>query len=217
MTTWPSSNKTSTTDIDHDVDVPNLSRAAIKNDVDNVNDIIDMFNITDPAQGDVLSYDANATNFTLVTGNIVRARLTFTGYDDDLADGATNADDRRNFEMDRAQTNDPFNITTELPGDGLELQPGQYIIESHCTYAVDGQGLKHLLIDVTSGYPIDSAIQNLLTQYNTDNFQFAQPHHYFTFTVSTGTTKKLAMFAYDDGNNYDYEQSTILVHVTKIG
>lgn len=216
MTTWPSSNKTSTTDIDHDVDVPNLSRAAIKNDVDNVNDIIDIFDITDPAQGDVLSYDSSEAKFTLETSNIVRASLKFNGYDDDLTPDTTNADDRRNFEMDRAETNDPFNLTTELPGDGVELQPGQYIIESHCTYA-GGSGLKHLMIDVTSGYPTDSTIQNLLTQYSTDNFKFARPHHYFSFTVADGTTKKLAMFAYDDGADYDYEQSIILVHITKIG
>jgi hypothetical protein len=43
MTTWPSASKASTTNLDSGTDKPRLARADIKQNVDNVNDIIDYF------------------------------------------------------------------------------------------------------------------------------------------------------------------------------
>jgi hypothetical protein len=58
MTTWPSSNKATTTDIDQGTDSPNLSRAQIKKDIDNINSITDTFDIpTDTPNGSILAYD----------------------------------------------------------------------------------------------------------------------------------------------------------------
>ena len=44
MTTWPSGTKASTANLDSGTDKPRLARPDIKQNVDNVNDIIDFFN-----------------------------------------------------------------------------------------------------------------------------------------------------------------------------
>ena len=44
MTTWPSGTKASTANLDSGTDKPRLARTDIKQNVDNVNDIVDFFN-----------------------------------------------------------------------------------------------------------------------------------------------------------------------------
>ena len=59
MTTWPSSTKASTANVDSGYDKPRLARPDIKQNIDNVNDIIDYFDgggsIT--ATGDQISFN----------------------------------------------------------------------------------------------------------------------------------------------------------------
>ena len=49
MATWPSGTKAGTTHLDAGTDSPRLARPDIKQNVDNVNAIIDMFNIDSPS------------------------------------------------------------------------------------------------------------------------------------------------------------------------
>ena len=65
MATWPSGSKASTTNLDAGSDRPSLARADIKQNVDNVNSIIDMFSISAPVDGYVLKYNNATSNFTL--------------------------------------------------------------------------------------------------------------------------------------------------------
>lgn len=65
MATWPSGNKASTTNLDAGTDKPSLARADIKQNVDNVNDIIDMFNISAPTNNQILKYNSTNTRFEL--------------------------------------------------------------------------------------------------------------------------------------------------------
>jgi hypothetical protein len=58
MTTWPSGTKASTEHLDQGSDKPRLARLDIKQNVDNVNDIIDYFNISSAADGDILVYNS---------------------------------------------------------------------------------------------------------------------------------------------------------------
>jgi hypothetical protein len=59
MTTWPSASKASTSNLDSGSDKPRLARADIKQNVDNVNDIIDYFDGGGPitATGDQISFN----------------------------------------------------------------------------------------------------------------------------------------------------------------
>lgn len=65
MTTWPAGSKASTENLDSGSDKPRLARADIKQNVDNVNAIIDMFNIDSPIDKQYLAYDGNTQNFEL--------------------------------------------------------------------------------------------------------------------------------------------------------
>jgi hypothetical protein len=64
MATWPTS-PASTANLDAGTDRPSLARPDLKTNVDNVNAIIDMFNITSPSNGNILKYSSSTTKFEL--------------------------------------------------------------------------------------------------------------------------------------------------------
>jgi len=74
MTTWPSGTKAGTSNLDSGTDKPRLARPDIKQNVDNVNDIIDYFNGGGPitSTGDQISfnkgYKENINTLTSSTG-----------------------------------------------------------------------------------------------------------------------------------------------------
>ena len=68
MPTWPSGTKAGTTNVDNPNDLVVDARADIKQNIDNVNDIIDTFSITSPNDGDVLQYNSTAGTFSPVAG-----------------------------------------------------------------------------------------------------------------------------------------------------
>jgi len=59
MPTWPSGTKASTANVDQGSDQISQARADIKQNIDNVNDIIDTFNISSPTDGDLLQYSTS--------------------------------------------------------------------------------------------------------------------------------------------------------------
>lgn len=67
MATWPSGSKASTTNLDAGTDKPSLARADIKQNVDNVNSIIDMFNISGPSNNQILKYSTANSRFELAS------------------------------------------------------------------------------------------------------------------------------------------------------
>lgn len=67
MAIWPSASKASTTNLDSGTDSPAAARADIKTNVDNVNSIIDMFNITSPTNNQILQYSSANARFEVAT------------------------------------------------------------------------------------------------------------------------------------------------------
>jgi hypothetical protein len=66
MATWPTS-PASTANLDAGTDRPSLARPDLKTNVDNVNAIIDMFNVTaSPTNGHILKYSSSTTKFEMV-------------------------------------------------------------------------------------------------------------------------------------------------------
>ena len=114
MATWPTGTKASTANLDAGTDSPRLARADIKQNVDNVNAIIDMFNIDSPTNGQVLKYNTSNARFELdtdATGSAVSA-TTFVG--DDSTGTAVNPGET--FKIAGTQ-----NITTAVSGDTLTI------------------------------------------------------------------------------------------------
>jgi len=114
MATWPTGTKASTANLDSGSDSPRLARADIKQNVDNVNAIIDMFNIDGPTNGQVLKYNTSNSRFELdtdATGSAVSA-TTFVG--DDSTGTAVNPGET--FKIAGAT-----GITTAVSGDTLTI------------------------------------------------------------------------------------------------
>jgi|DEB0MinimDraft_10_1074344.scaffolds.fasta_scaffold25023_2 hypothetical protein len=69
MTTWPSGTKASTANLDAGSDKPRLARPDIKQNVDNVNDIIDYFNVSSATDGQMLVYNSSTQKIELGSSN----------------------------------------------------------------------------------------------------------------------------------------------------
>lgn len=67
MATWPSGTKASTANLDAGTDRPSLARPDIRQNVDNVNSVIDMFNIVTPTDNQILKYSTSNTRFELAS------------------------------------------------------------------------------------------------------------------------------------------------------
>jgi hypothetical protein len=67
MPTWPTT-KASTDNVDSGSDKPRLAREDIKQNIDNVNSIIDIFNIGSVSEGQTLVYDSGNARFNV--GNV---------------------------------------------------------------------------------------------------------------------------------------------------
>ena len=78
MTTWPSGTKASTANLDSGTDKPRLARVDIKQNVDNVNDIVDFFDGSSPADGDIFVYNSSNAKFEKNTSNTKFTKLVQT-------------------------------------------------------------------------------------------------------------------------------------------
>ena len=82
MATWPSGTKAGTTHLDAGTDSPRLARPDIKQNVDNVNAIIDMFNIDSPSANQILKYNSSNARFELASDATgTSTGITFSGDD----------------------------------------------------------------------------------------------------------------------------------------
>ena len=95
MPTWPSGSKASTTNVDQPNDLIRLARPDIKQNIDNVNDIIDTFNIATPNNNDTLQYNSttgvwdSVAGFTKATAVIDSFNLSLSASLTDYSGGFT--------------------------------------------------------------------------------------------------------------------------------
>ena len=142
MTTWPAGSKATTTSIDQGTVNPNLSRAQIKQDIDNINTITDTFNIpTTTPNGAILAYDDAAGEFNTTSAqSLVKAFLVYKDFETTLSDAQddngiypTTTDGRRNNMLNRSLTFDPYGLITDITGDGFTLPEGTYLVKTQST------------------------------------------------------------------------------------
>ena len=137
---WPSGTKASTANVDQGGDKISLARADIKQNIDNVNEIIDHINITSPSDGDVLRYSSSSgkweqvastsiiTQFAVFQDNGSASAVSLGGYD---YRSVTEIFDSGNF----------ASITTDTNGiDQINLSDGTYMIEFSGEYTGTNAG-----------------------------------------------------------------------------
>ena len=78
MTTWPSGTKASTQHTDQGSDKPRLARVEINQNISNVNDVIDYFNVASASDGDILVYNSSTAKIELNTSNSKFTNITQT-------------------------------------------------------------------------------------------------------------------------------------------
>jgi hypothetical protein len=81
MPTWPSGTKASTLNVDAGSDQISSARIDIKQNIDNVNDIIDTFNIASPSDGDLLQYSTSSGKWEQVATSSVGAQANIVVFD----------------------------------------------------------------------------------------------------------------------------------------
>lgn len=131
---WPSGTKASTANVDEGSDSISNARADIKQNIDNVNDMIDHLNISSPSDGDVLRYSSSSGKweqvastslnipFAVFQDNGGASAVALGGYD---YRSVTEIFDSGNF----------ASITTDTNGiDQINLSDGTYMIEFSGAY-----------------------------------------------------------------------------------
>jgi len=114
MATWPIGTKASTANCDSGTDSPRLFRSDAKQNIDNVNAIIDMFNIDSPTDGQILKYNNSNARFELDTDATGSATAATTFVGDDSTGTAVNPGET--FKIAGAT-----GITTAVSGDTLTI------------------------------------------------------------------------------------------------
>ena len=174
MTTWPTT-KATTTYLDQGTDSPRLARPELKQNVDNVNDIIDMFNIASPTNNQILKYSTAAGRFELATDT--STGITLVGDDSTgtlISDGET-------FKIAGAG-----NITTAVSGDTITITgtEAQSIFQ---TIAVAGQS--SVVADTATDTLTLAAGSNIsiTTNAGTDTITIAGTDTNTTYSISAET------------------------------
>lgn len=128
MPTWPSASKASTTNVDQGSDKISLARADIKQNFDNVNDIIDTFNISSPSDGDLLQYSSSSGQWEQIASTDVAknyAIFKMAASSDDAGGGLYH------WAIDTVNYNAGFltNNSDSAGGYNFTLETGTYTIE----------------------------------------------------------------------------------------
>ena len=130
---WPTSSKATTTHTDSPGDNPQNARAEIKQDIDNVNAIIDTFDISSPVNNDTLAYNGATGKFTtgIASSLNVSAIIFYRFFETGISGNGTDSDGRRNNQMRKLYEIDPFGLVSFTGDDRFVLGAGEYIIECH--------------------------------------------------------------------------------------
>ena len=205
---WPSGSKAPTTNVDSGTDSITSARADIKQNIDNVNDIIDHLNITSPTDGDVLKYSSSSGKWEQVASTSVSGSrsahllMHSTGYryrDPKYSRKITTIYDVGNIgitgEVDSA--GDPSDSAGNLLSDvyTFALTAGTYTLHVMPGYDV---GTNSLTTTYFWNLTADESIQNITSfSMGGGHYRLYTPPVPFTLTgtttleISTSTTDSL--------------------------
>lgn len=123
---WPTT-KATTTSLDSGTDDPNVARVQIKQNVENVNDIIDFLNLTSLTDKDILQYNASNGTFDNITlsnaGLQKQALITLTATTYALTVGT------RYYGL--TETSDPYGLVSINSNGKIRFaETGDYLFEA---------------------------------------------------------------------------------------
>jgi hypothetical protein len=169
MTTWPATTKASTTHVDAGTDQISLARADIKQNIDNVNDIIDIFDIASPTNGDLIKYNSSTTKWEKVASTAVGSTVKFAILTIKSGAGAGVAI-TGGFRLDITAKSDADNMITLLDVDSageharFSLAPGTYGMHTQ-TDAAYGGNEEPILYNVTAAENFNASLRTNINFY----------------------------------------------------
>ena len=189
MPTWPSGSKASTTNVDQPNDLIRLARPDIKQNIDNVNDIIDTFNIATPNNNDTLQYNSTTGVWDSVAG-FTKATAVIDSFN--LSYSASSTDYSGGFSIVGTQN---AGITTGTSGgkSTLTIPAGTWIHEIVQTQIFGAYGAGTVRTNLSANWKdINSDSAGDLTIYTTNSraisFYFRLLGGSTVFTLDTETT-----------------------------
>jgi len=213
---WPSGTKAGTTNVDAGTDLIANARPDIKQNIDNVNEIIDHLNISSPSDGDVLKYSSSSGKWEQVQASTLGTQVAV------LDVLAPNLDENATVGVDSAaalltaqvtENKDPGGFVS-ISGDSanayeITLDAGSYMIELLAGSLISALSYDFKLSDKTN----DSAVEwtHNVTSSNTQNTFTSK--FYDTAVYSTTLTVR---FGYVDNTEGDatYTGQILITKIT---
>lgn len=195
MPTWPSGTKASTTNVDAGTDQISQARADIKQNIDNVNTIIDTFNISSPSDGDLLQYSTSSGKWEQVATSSVGAQANIVVFDSTVNE-------------DSAGVASDYDSTFTVSGGGSITTSTNTITVPAGIYVLQSLGLIFHSTGATSPYATDKITINLINntgavlatsqKFNalTTSIFFGFDTH---FTLASSTTCRIQVKIEEDG------------------
>lgn len=206
---WPSSTKASTANVDAGSDSISLARPDIKQNIDNVNSIIDEFNIASPSVGQTLVYDGSVWQPKVAPNvNVIEQDSAY----DAPSSGA-------NSEAD-------YSSTFTLSGNGGLTTTSNYVTFPAGTYTIQSMGAQNITgspIDATDRVEIrlrtDDSAQDLIAYADSEITGVSSiPVTYrvifgfgVVYTFASDTNVKLTFEVFENGANTTYTINPIRV------
>ena len=213
---WPSGTKAGTTNVDAGTDLIANARPDIKQNIDNVNEIIDHLNISSPSDGDVLKYSSSSGKWEQVQATTLGTQVAV------LDVSAPNLDENTTVGVDSAaalltaqvtENKDPGGFVS-ISGDSanayeITLDAGSYMIELLAGSLTNAQTYTLQLDDKTN----DSASAWSMSVSNTDQTNTFVSKFYDTAVYSTTLQVR---FAYSDNTEGDgsYTGQILITKIT---
>ncbi len=174
---WPSGSKAGITHLDQGSDRPSLARADIKQNVDNVNSIIDHLNISSPSNGDLLKYSSSTGKWEQIATSANQPNIALVQI---LANSSSQNVSSNIYRRGLNETFDPNGIVAVSSTYQLTLGVGNYIFETMTTGTRENDDeVQMQLYDETNGAQLGLVTYTEIGTTNTGIFQ-----NYIGFTAA---------------------------------
>lgn len=206
---WPSGTKASTNNVDQGSDKISLARADIKQNIDNVNDIIDEFNISSPSDGDVLQYNSTSGKWEQVASTSVGTAEAIWAIADSYSASVTQGKYTGDIDIHYSRG---FSLTKTVDGTNttyITVPAGTYVFEVITNKdGGGGDNPKFFLKNTDSVTP---------STYDETNIEFTTGGTYFqTNLVTLASTTNLYIYYTIGSTNALLNVSNWLYRIQKI-
>ena len=215
---WPSGTKASTANVDAGTDSITSARADIKQNFDNVNDIIDHLNISSPSDGDLLQYSTSSGKWEQVASSSVGTTTSVAILDIDFlpyntTSGTYKALFTEEFDPNNIVTIDTFDSANQ--SEYFTLGSGTYILEFKGLFASARYTSQTLynITDATTVSDITSGTGGSIRNASAQNVGLSYGR---TVGLTIGASKDLEI-SYSFASAGDDAGGNIQIVITKIG